>query len=115
MADGRVVIDTEIDSSGAEKDMNKLGSTLKKVGATTAKGLVAGVGAATTAVVALTKSAVDSYAEYEQLVGGVDTLFGKASKEVQKYAENAYKKRLPKKRDNISRRKERRKKRTLRF
>lgn len=91
MADGRVVIDTEIDSSGAKKDMNKLGSTLKKVGATTAKGLVAGVGAATTAIVALTKSAVDSYAEFEQLVGGVDTLFKKSSDTVQKYADNAYK------------------------
>ena len=91
MADGRVVIDTEIDSSGAKKDMNSLGSTLKKAGATTAKALVAGVGAATTAIVALTKSAVDSYAEYEQLVGGVDTLFKKSSDTVQKYADKAFK------------------------
>lgn len=37
------------------------------------------------------KQALGSYAEYEQLVGGVDTLFGKSSKRVQKYASEAYK------------------------
>lgn len=37
------------------------------------------------------KQAVQSYAQYEQLVGGVDTLFGDASKKVQEYANNAYK------------------------
>lgn len=51
----------------------------------------AAVGAASTAVAALTKSAVSSYGEYEQLVGGVDTLFGASSKKVQKYADDAYK------------------------
>lgn len=44
-----------------------------------------------TGVVALTKSAVQSYAEYEQLVGGVDTLFKDASGQLQEYAANAYK------------------------
>jgi phage-related protein len=90
MADGRVVIDTELNSKGAEKDMSNLGSKLKKIGSTTAKGTVAAAGAATTAIVAMTKAAIDNYAEYEQLVGGVDTLFKKSSKEVQKYAAEAY-------------------------
>ena len=91
MADGKVVIDTEIDSSGAKKDMNALGSALKKAGSTTLKGTIAAAGAATTAIAALSKAAVDSYAEYEQLVGGVDTLFKKSSETVQKYADEAYK------------------------
>jgi phage-related protein len=39
----------------------------------------------------LTRSAISAYADYEQLVGGVDTLFKDASKAVQQYATNAYK------------------------
>ena len=37
------------------------------------------------------KQAYESYSQYEQLVGGVDTLFGNASAKVQDYAANAYK------------------------
>ena len=37
------------------------------------------------------KQAYESYSQYEQLVGGVDTLFGNASAKVQEYAANAYK------------------------
>lgn len=65
----------------------KLGSGLK----TAAKIGAAAVGAAATAVVALTKSAVENYAEHEQLVGGVETLFGEASDTVVEYADEAYK------------------------
>lgn len=39
----------------------------------------------------MTKSAVEEYADYEQLVGGVDTLFKDSSEKVQEYAANAYK------------------------
>lgn len=39
----------------------------------------------------ITKKAVESYAQYEQLVGGVETLFKDSAKTVQKYAANAYK------------------------
>ena len=39
MADGRVVIDTELDSSQAEKDVSSLGSKLSKAGGTLAKGI----------------------------------------------------------------------------
>ena len=53
------------------------------------------IGVITTAAVAgmaaLTKSAVESYAEYEQLVGGVETLFKDSSDVVQSYAAEAYK------------------------
>ena len=66
---------------------NKLGNGLK----TAAKIGVAAVGAASAGIVALTKSAVDNYAEYEQLVGGVETLFKQSADVVQKYADNAYK------------------------
>lgn len=52
-------------------------------------------GAAITAVGAgmvwLSKQAIDSYGDYEQLVGGVDTLFKESSATVQGYAQTAYK------------------------
>ncbi len=37
------------------------------------------------------KSAIDSYANYEQLIGGVETLFKDSSGIVENYANNAYK------------------------
>ena len=47
--------------------------------------------AAATGVAALGTAAINSYADYEQLVGGVDTLFKESSQKVQQYADNAYK------------------------
>ena len=52
---------------------------------------MAGATMAAAGLVAITKSAIANYAEYEQLVGGVDTLFKDSSKKVQEYANNAYK------------------------
>lgn len=47
--------------------------------------------AAGAAAVELRKQAVSAYADYEQLVGGVDTLFKDASSTVQETADNAFK------------------------
>ena len=66
---------------------SKLGSGLK----TAAKIGTAAVGAAAAGITALTTAAVNNYAEYEQLVGGVETLFKTSSDKVLEYAENAYK------------------------
>lgn len=65
----------------------KLARGLGKAGAAVGSAMAAGVAAAG----ALAKSAVNAYAEYEQLVGGVETLFGKSASAVKKYAEQAYK------------------------
>lgn len=65
----------------------KLGNGLK----TAAKIGTAAVGAAAAGITALTTAAVNNYAEYEQLVGGVETLFKSSSDTIMKYAENAYK------------------------
>ena len=66
---------------------SKLGNGLK----TAAKVGAAAVAAAGTAIVAIGKQAIEQYAEYEQLVGGVETLFKQSSDTVMGYAENAYK------------------------
>ena len=68
-----------------------LGSKLKGIFSTLGKGAVLATGAAATGIGALIKSSVSAYGDYEQLVGGVDTLFKKSSSTVQKYAANAYK------------------------
>ena len=73
----------------ASGKLSKLSSSLGKGLATAAKIGTAAVGAAAAGITALTKAAVDNYAEYEQLVGGVDTLFKDASQKVQKYAADA--------------------------
>ena len=55
------------------------------------KGTITATAAATTAVATYAKTAYTAYSEYQQLVGGVDTLFKKNSVDVQKYADEAYK------------------------
>ena len=77
--------------ANASKETTKLAGILKNGLATAAKVGAAALAAAGTAVVALTKQAVESYAEYEQLIGGVETLFKDSSDVVAQYAANAYK------------------------
>lgn len=79
--------DIDESSSKAEKLSGKIGKGL----ATAAKLGAAAIGAAATAVGALTKKALEEYAEYEQLVGGVETLFKDSADVVMQYANNAYK------------------------
>ena len=79
-----------VDDQASDKISNlssKLGDGLK----TAAKIGAAAVGAAAAGITALTTAAVNNYAEYEQLVGGVETLFKQSSDVVQQYAANAYK------------------------
>jgi hypothetical protein len=67
------------------KDLGgKLGNGLK----TAAKIGTAAVGAAAAGITALTTAAVKNYAEYEQLVGGVQTLFNKTELSLEDYAKS---------------------------
>ena len=75
----------------ASSQVETIGSKLKGGLATAAKVGAAAVAAAGTAIVAAGKQAIEQYAEYEQLVGGVETLFKQSSDTVMGYAENAYK------------------------
>lgn len=75
----------------ASENVETLSGKFKNGLATAAKVGAAAVGAAATGIAALTKNALNNYAEYEQLVGGVDTLFKDSSAKVQEYAANAYK------------------------
>lgn len=78
-------LDEASNRTHAFSDKLKTGlTTAAKVGA-------AALAAAGAGVAAMTKQAVDGFAEYEQLVGGVETLFKDSSDTVMSYAENAYK------------------------
>ena len=91
MADGRIIIDTSIDSNGAEKGIKSLSGKLGNLAKTGAAAITGLVTAASAAVTALATVSIKQYAEFEQLVGGVETLFKDSSDTVKKYADNAYK------------------------
>ena len=83
--------------SGVEKKLSGLSkmkgaaSVASKVGSAIAKGVAVAGGAVASATAAAGTAALQSYSQYEQLVGGVDTLFKESSGTVQQYAAEAYK------------------------
>ena len=84
------VINDEAESagkSGGGKLSSALGGALK-----TGLGLAAGAAATGAAAVSsFAKEAIGSYAQYEQLVGGVEKLYGDAAGQLQDFAKEAYK------------------------
>lgn len=64
--------------------MKGIGSSAIKVG----KGLAVAGAAAATAVTALVSKSVGAFADYEQLTGGVETLFGSGGRSVEEYAQS---------------------------
>lgn len=88
--DGKVTIGTGLNNKGLMADIKgisgPLGGLAKTVGKT-ALTITAAFGAAAAAI---TKQSVDAYADYEQLTGGVETLFKNSADKVRKYAENAF-------------------------
>lgn len=91
-----------LDTSQFEDKIRGASSTFKSLGSSIASGvgnitkvigtgLVAGATAGATAIGAITKSATENFAEYEQLVGGVETLFKDSANVIQGYAAQAYK------------------------
>lgn len=89
----KITLDTGDYESGLENASGKTDSfsdKLKSGLATAAKVGAAAVTAASAAVTALTKNSIEQYGEYEQLVGGVETLFKTSADIVQGYADNAF-------------------------
>ena len=78
-------------ASDLNKNLKKVSSTLgdvaKKAAKVSFKSMALGISAATTAIGALTKQSVQAYSDYQQLAGGVRTLFGaKETDSVEEYA-----------------------------
>jgi phage-related protein len=102
--DGTLKFDTAIDQNGfkagigslgdiAKKGLGAIGGLGKTAGAALARGLevtAGAVAAGTAAVAAIGKQALDAYADFEQLSGGVETLFGDAAQTVMENAAKAF-------------------------
>lgn len=84
---GSLTYKTDLDKNGFEKGINSIKASTVAAGNIMADAIKDVIGK----VVELGKSAVNSYADLEQNVGGVETLFKKSSDKVIKNAEKAYK------------------------
>ena len=71
-----------LDSSSFERGISLAKGSMKAIGAA--------IGAAGAAVGAFAKESLEAYASYEQLVGGVETLFGDSAGKIKEYADAAY-------------------------
>lgn len=96
----KVIIDAT--TEGFKKGMKEAESALQSFGKkaakfagdfskTSVKATAAVAATSATMVAAMTKGSIDAYANYEQLVGGVNTLFKDSSADLQAYAADAYK------------------------
>lgn len=109
MSDGQIIIETSIDQTGADRGRRQLESNLNNtsnavesrlknladgakekltsIASRAGEILKIGATASATALSAITAASVKEYANYEQLVGGVETLFGVGGDTLQEYAE----------------------------
>lgn len=91
--DGTLKFDTAIDQTGFKVGLDKLGG-IAKMGMAAVTGAITAVTGAITAttgtVAAIGKQALDAYADFEQLAGGVETLFGDAAQTVMDNAAEAF-------------------------
>lgn len=88
---GREVEDAGDAMDEAGRNAHNFGEKLKSGLATAAKVTTAAAAAISAATAALVKSSIDDFSNYEQLVGGVETLFKSSAGQVQAYAQSAFK------------------------
>lgn len=87
---GEIVYKILGDDADFKKVMGNVGKLATKTMSVIAEAALAASAAAATAVGVMAKEAISSYGEYEQLVGGVETLFGDSADVIQGYAEEAF-------------------------
>lgn len=87
---GKIIYKIMGDNSDLAKSLDKVGDMAEQAVSAVAKIGTVAMGAAVTGVGVLAKKAIDCYAEYEQLVGGVETLFGTSADVIKQYADEAY-------------------------
>lgn len=95
MSDPKLIIKTLLDNSQLKSGLSYMNSMVS--GASAKVGTFAKVGAAavgtavaagTTAAATLVKKSVEGYATFEQMVGGVETLFGAGGQSMEEYAQS---------------------------
>lgn len=85
-ADGKVVIETDLDKKGFESGLNKMQSLAK----TGFKAIATSVGVASTAIAGLIGKAVTMAGDLEQQMGGTEAVFGEFASTVQDKAVKAF-------------------------
>ena len=91
---GSVIFNFKGDSKDVKSKLADITKNFAEAGKVIGKGIVAGTTVAMAGITTLVKKSVQAYAEFEQLNGGLEVLFGKGSKEMQrvtKMSEEAYK------------------------
>lgn len=81
--DGSIVLSTDVDTGGLKKGL----TSIKGFAASAGKAIAGIAGAAT---IAISKMATSAFADYEQLTGGVETLFKGSAEKVKNYAKDAF-------------------------
>ena len=98
MADGSVLIKFSGDTKDLDKDIKSVDSKVSSgfsgignIAKTALVGVTAAIGTATVALAGLGTASVSSYADLEQNIGGIETLFKGSADKVIQNAQNAYK------------------------
>lgn len=87
-ADGKVVIDTDLNDSGFKKGLDKMQS----IASTGFKAIAGTVGVASTAITGLITKSVKAAGDLEQQIGGTEAVFGEFADTVQNKAAGAFEK-----------------------
>lgn len=85
MADGRIIIDTELDNKGLENGLNKLSSVASRG----FKVFSAAIATATTAIGAFGLKSIKLASDLEEVQNVVDVTFGDGAKDINKWASEA--------------------------
>ena len=88
---GKELDDTEKSTKSAGDGFTVFKGILANLGTQAINSAIKGLKSLGSALISVGKQAISSYADYEQLVGGVETLFKKSAPIVEKYANEAYK------------------------
>lgn len=91
MNDAEVLIKFKSDDTDIEKTTDKLKGKLSGLGSAIGGAFITAGATAVAAIGSIATASVDAYGDYEQLVGGVETLFKDSANTVEAYADQAYK------------------------
>lgn len=83
---GQIQFSAVIDTDEFDSGLQKVGNTLSTMGKVAGAAALAVAGAATAAVSGVVAASVSSYSQYEQMVGGIETLYKDSADQVGQYA-----------------------------
>ena len=79
------------DTKDFDTKTKSVSAKISSIASSVAKGIAVATGVATVAVGKMVSDSVKSFADYEQLAGGIEKLYGDSSKKVMEYANEAFK------------------------